>query len=90
MVLLVSIMATLSYAPLDGGCSFARMLFRRCVLYSSGGVRILSVVVGVDGGDDRAFNTNKNRTHFTPRQMTLMSTTTGASTDGVEGRPCCC
>jgi splicing factor 3B subunit 3 len=77
------IMAPLSYAPLDHGCSFSSDAVREGVVATAGKtLRILSVdAVGVDGGDDEAFNTNKVELRYTPRQMTLMSTTTGASAD---------
>jgi splicing factor 3B subunit 3 len=72
------IMAPLSYAPLDHGCSFSSDAVREGVVATAGKtLRILSVdSVGVDGGDDEAFNTNKVDLRYTPRQMTLMSTTT--------------
>jgi splicing factor 3B subunit 3 len=77
------VMAPLSYAPLDHGCSFSSDAVREGVVATAGKtLRILSVdAVGVDGGDEEAFNTNKVELRYTPRQMTLMSTTTGASTD---------
>jgi splicing factor 3B subunit 3 len=71
------IMAPLSYAPLDHGCSFSSDAVSEGIVATAGKtLRILSIESsGMEGGDDEAFNTNKIPLRYTPRQMTLMSAT---------------
>mmetsp|Transcript_17228 Transcript_17228/g.41993 ORF Transcript_17228/g.41993 Transcript_17228/m.41993 type:complete len:1288 (+) Transcript_17228:257-4120(+) len=69
------IMAPLSYAPLDHGCVFSSQAVKEGVVATAGKtLRIISVdTVGMEGGDDEAFNTNRVPLRYTPRQMTLLS-----------------
>jgi len=78
------VMAPLSFAPLDHGCSFRSEAVREGVIATAGKtLRILSVdAAGMSGGDDEAFNTNKVGLTYTPRQMTLISTAAAAGTGG--------
>jgi len=75
------IMAPLSYAPLDHGCSFRSDAVREGVVATAGKtLRILSVdTAGMEGGDEEAFNTEKVDLRYTPRQMTLLSTAVGGT-----------
>jgi splicing factor 3B subunit 3 len=75
------VMAPLSFAPLDHGCSFRSEAVREGMIATSGKtLRILSVdATGMGGGDDEAFNTNKVELRYTPRQMTLINATPGGS-----------
>ena len=75
------VMAPLSFAPLDHGCSFRSEAVREGVIATAGKtLRILSVdTAGMGGGDDEAFNTNKVELTYTPRQMTLVSASSGAA-----------
>ncbi|KAG7341712.1 mono-functional DNA-alkylating methyl methanesulfonate [Nitzschia inconspicua] len=77
------IMAPLSYSPLDHGCSFSSEAVPEGVVATAGKtLRIISVdSTGMEGGDDEAFNTNRVGLRYTPRQMTLLATTTGVSAD---------
>eukprot|EP00980_Cylindrotheca_fusiformis_P005536 scaffold1172_cov115-Cylindrotheca_fusiformis.AAC.11 len=70
------IMAPLSYAPLDHGCIFSSQAVREGVVATAGKtLRIISVdTAGIEGGEDEAFNTNRVPLRYTPRQMTLLST----------------
>ena len=76
-----TVMAPLSYAPLDHGCSFSSEAVPDGVVATAGKtLRIISVdTAGMEGGDDEAFNTNKVPLRYTPRQMTLLSSVTTAS-----------
>lgn len=75
------VMAPLSFAPLDHGCSFRSEAVREGIIATAGKtLRILSVdATGMGGCDDEAFNTNKVELRYTPRQMTLINATPGAS-----------
>jgi len=75
-------MAPLSYAPLDHGCSFSSGAIREGIVATAGKtLRILSIeTAGMEGGDDEAFNINKVTLRYTPRQMTLLATGTGGPT----------
>lgn len=77
------IMAPLSYAPLDHGCSFSSDAVSEGVVATAGKtLRILSIDTAVmDGGDNEAFNTRKVDLRYTPRQMTLMSVPRGVTSD---------
>ena len=79
------LMAPLSYAPLDHGCSFSSDAVREGVVATAGRtLRIISVdTAGMEGGEDEAFNTNRVQLRYTPRQMTLLS----ASAAGGGGTP---
>ena len=70
------IMAPLSYAPLDHGCAFSSEAVRDGVVATAGKtLRIISVdSAGMEGGEDESFNTNRVPLRYTPRQMTLLST----------------
>ena len=72
-------MAPLSYAPLDHGCSFSSDAIREGIVATAGKtLRILSIeTAGMEGGEDEAFNINKVALRYTPRQMTLLSTGVG-------------
>lgn len=74
------VMAPLSYAPLDHGCAFSSAAVPEGVVATAGKtLRIISVdTVGMEGGEDEAFNTNRVSLRYTPRQMTLLATTTTA------------
>lgn len=78
------VMAPLSYAPLDHGCSFASEAVGEGIVATAGKtLRILSVDSGVlDGGDNEAFNTRRMSLRYTPRQMTLMSASAGTASTG--------
>lgn len=80
------VMAPLSYAPLDHGCSFRSNAVREGVVATAGKtLRILSVdTIGMEGGDEEAFNTQKIDLRYTPRQMTLL--TAGGSASSTEHR----
>ena len=73
-------MAPLSYAPLDHGCSFTSDAVREGVVATAGKtLRIISVdTAGMEGGEDEAFNTNRVQLRYTPRQMTLLSASAAA------------
>ena len=77
------IMAPLSYAPLDHGCSFTSDAVREGVVATAGKtLRIISVdTAGMEGGEDEAFNTNRVSLRYTPRQMTLISSTSGTNAE---------
>jgi len=77
------VMAPLSYAPLDHGCSFTSDAVSEGIVATAGKtLRILSVDTAVmDGGDNEAFNTRKVDLRYTPRQMTLMSVPVEADSD---------
>ena len=77
------IMAPLSYAPLDHGCSFTSDAVREGIVATAGKtLRIISVdTSGMKGGEDEAFNTNRVALRYTPRQMTLLSTASGANAE---------
>jgi splicing factor 3B subunit 3 len=77
------IMAPLSYAPLDHGCSFTSDAVREGVVATAGKtLRIISVdTSGMEGGEDEAFNTNKVNLRYTPRQMTLLSASAAANAE---------
>jgi splicing factor 3B subunit 3 len=79
------IMAPLSYAPLDHGCVFSSQAVKEGVVATAGKtLRIISVdTAGMEGGEDEAFNTNRVPLRYTPRQMTLLST---SSTDQAQQR----
>jgi splicing factor 3B subunit 3 len=74
------VMAPLSYAPLDHGCSFSSEAVPEGVVATAGkSLRIISVdSAGMEGGEDEAFNTNRVGLRYTPRQMTLLATTAAA------------
>jgi splicing factor 3B subunit 3 len=76
-------MAPLSYAPLDHGCSFSSDAVREGVVATAGKtLRIISVdTAGMEGGEDEAFNTNRVQLRYTPRQMTLLSASAGKNGD---------
>lgn len=70
------IMAPLSYAPLDHGCSFSSDIIKEGIVATSGTtLRILSVES--EGSclatEDEAFNSNKVHLRYTPRQMCLLA-----------------
>jgi splicing factor 3B subunit 3 len=77
------IMAPLSYTPLDHGCSFSSEAVPEGVVATSGNtLRIISIdssSLSNDSDGNEAFNTNKVSLRYTPRQMTLLSTTTDAT-----------
>jgi splicing factor 3B subunit 3 len=77
------IMAPLSYAPLDHGCSFSSDVIRDGIVATAGKtLRILSIdTSGMEGGEDESFNTNKVSLRYTPRQMTLLSAGGPATTE---------
>jgi splicing factor 3B subunit 3 len=77
------IMAPLSFAPLDHGCSFRSEAVNEGIIATAGKtLRILSVdAAGMGGTDDEAFNTNKVDLRYTPRQMTLINATAGEVVD---------
>jgi splicing factor 3B subunit 3 len=79
-------MAPLSYAPLDHGCSFSSDAIRDGIVATAGKtLRILSIeTAGMEGGEDEAFNINKVPLRYTPRQMTLLATGTGSSTSDTQ------
>lgn len=70
------VMAPLSYAPLDHGCSFRSDAVREGIIATSGKtLRILAVdASGMSSNDDEAFNTKHVGLGYTPRQMALVST----------------
>merc|ERR1712238_551377 len=82
------IMAPLSYTPLDHGCAFSSESVPEGVVATSGNtLRILSVDssgLSNDSDGNEAFNTNKVPLRYTPRQMTLLSTTTSIETTTVD------
>jgi splicing factor 3B subunit 3 len=73
------VMAPLSYSPLDHGCSFSSDAVSEGVVATTGtSLRILAIDSAVmDGGDNESFNTRKIRLRYTPRQMALLSVTSG-------------
>lgn len=75
------LMAPLSYAPLDHGCSFSSEAIPEGVVATAGKtLRIIAVdTAGIEGGEDEAFNTNRVPLRYTPRQMTLLSTAVGGA-----------
>jgi splicing factor 3B subunit 3 len=75
------VMAPLSYAPLDHGCSFSSEAVGEGVVATAGKtLRILAInSAGMDSCDKEAFNTKTMRLRYTPRQMTLMSVPKGPS-----------
>lgn len=77
------VMAPLSFAPLDHGCSFRSEAVNEGIIATAGKtLRILSVdAAGMGGADDEAFNTNKVDLRYTPRQMTLINDTAGETGD---------
>jgi len=71
-----NIMAPLSYAPLDHGCSFSSDAIKEGIVATSGTtLRILSVESegACLGTEDEAFNSNKQDLRYTPRQMCLLA-----------------
>lgn len=80
------IMAPLSYAPLDHGCSFSSDAIREGIVATAGTtLRILSVdTAGMEGGEDEAFNTNKVNLRYTPRQMAVLSTSSAPGATDVQ------
>mmetsp|Transcript_22189 Transcript_22189/g.33209 ORF Transcript_22189/g.33209 Transcript_22189/m.33209 type:complete len:1312 (+) Transcript_22189:182-4117(+) len=69
------VMAPLSYAPLDHGCSFTSEVVKEGIVATSGKtLRILSVQAegACVGTADEAFNSNKVGLRYTPRQMCLL------------------
>jgi splicing factor 3B subunit 3 len=71
-----NIMAPLSYAPLDHGCSFSSDSIKEGIVATSGTtLRILSVESegACLGTEDEAFNSNKVDLRYTPRQMCLLA-----------------
>jgi len=77
------VMAPLSYAPLDHGCSFSSDAVSEGIVATAGKtLRILSIdSAGMDGGDNEAFNTRKMELRYTPRQMTLLSVPVGKANE---------
>ena len=70
------IMAPLSYAPLDHGCSFSSDAIKEGIVATSGTtLRILSVESegACLGTEDEAFNSNQVDLRYTPRQMCLLA-----------------
>uniref|UniRef100_A0A6S8VTF1 DNA damage-binding protein 1 n=1 Tax=Chaetoceros debilis TaxID=122233 RepID=A0A6S8VTF1_9STRA len=70
------VMAPLSYAPLDHGCSFSSDAIKEGIVATSGTtLRILSVESqGASlGTEDEAFNSNRVELRYTPRQMCLLA-----------------
>lgn len=70
------VMAPLSYAPLDHGCSFSSDIIKEGIVATSGTtLRILSVDSDGSclGTEDEAFNSNKVDLRYTPRQMCLLA-----------------
>lgn len=70
------VMAPLSYAPLDHGCSFSSDVIKEGIVATSGTtLRILSVESEGSclGTEDEAFNSNKVDLRYTPRQMCLLA-----------------
>lgn len=75
------LMAPLSYAPLDHGCSFSSESIREGIVATSGTtLRILSIEAEGSsiGGEDEAFNSNRADLRYTPRQMCLLAAGGGA------------
>ena len=72
-------MSPLSFTPLDHGCSFRSDAVPEAIIATAGKtLRILSVESSsTQCGDEEAFNTNRVPLRYTPRQMTLLSTTAG-------------
>ncbi len=71
------VMAPLSYAPLDHGCSFSSEAIKEGIVATSGTtLRILSVESegACLGTEDEAFNSNRVEMRYTPRQMCLLAT----------------
>lgn len=70
------VMAPLSYAPLDHGCSFSSEAIKEGIVATSGKtLRILSVESegACLGTEDEAFNSNRIDLRYTPRQMCLLA-----------------
>ena len=70
------VMAPLSYAPLDHGCSFSSEAIKEGIVATSGKtLRILSVESegACLGTEDEAFNSNQIDLRYTPRQMCLLA-----------------
>mmetsp|Transcript_24482 Transcript_24482/g.67789 ORF Transcript_24482/g.67789 Transcript_24482/m.67789 type:complete len:1316 (-) Transcript_24482:141-4088(-) len=76
-------MAPLSYVPLDHGCSFCSDMIREGIVATAGNtLRILSIdSTAIEGGEDEAFNAQRVGLRYTPRQMTLLSVTSDASSN---------
>lgn len=75
------IMAPLSYAPLDHGCSFSSESIKEGIVATSGQtLRILTVdSEGTAlGSEDEAFNSNRVDLTYTPRQMCLLASGEGS------------
>ena len=76
------VMAPLSYAPLDHGCSFTSDAIREGIVATAGTtLRILSVD-GEGAGlasEDEAFNSNRVDLRYTPRQMCLLQAGGGST-----------
>ena len=76
------VMAPLSYAPLDHGCSFTSEAIREGIVATAGTtLRILSVEAegaGL-GSEDEAFNSNRVDLRYTPRQMCLLAAGGGST-----------
>jgi len=69
------VMAPLSYAPLDHGCSFTSEMIKEGIVATSGTtLRILAVEAegACIGTADEAFNSNKVDLRYTPRQTCLL------------------
>ncbi|CAB9518913.1 Spliceosome-associated protein 130 [Seminavis robusta] len=81
-------MAPLSHTPLDHGCSFRSDAVREGVVATAGkNLRILSVdTIGMGGGQEEAFNTQKIDLRYTPQHMTLLSAGMGNSVGAPESR----
>ena len=75
------IMAPLSYAPLDHGCSFSSESIKEGIVATSGQtLRILTVESEGTalGSEDEAFNSNRVDLTYTPRQMCLLASGEGS------------
>ena len=82
------IMSPLSYVPLDHGCSFSSEMIREGIVATAGNtLRILSIdSTAIEAGEDEAFNSQRVTLRYTPRQMTLLSTTPDASSQNGSNR----
>lgn len=75
------VMAPLSYAPLDHGCSFSSESIKEGIVATSGQtLRILTVDSegAALGSEDEAFNSNRIDLSYTPRQMCLLASGEGS------------
>ena len=82
------IMSPLSYVPLDHGCLFRSEMIREGIVATAGNtLRILSIdSAAIESGEDEAFNSQRIKLRYTPRQMTLLSTTPDASSQSSNGK----